>query len=359
MTGIAVAGCGAVSPAGWSVADLRERLASGEAIGITELPRPGWTRPLPVRRVPPNAPATAELRHPRLRRVSAISRFAVAATVEALRQAGLDAADHRRTGIVFCTTCGPVSYSRRFYGEVLQEPALASPLVFPETVFNAPGSHLSAIGNSSALNYTLVGDVGVFAQGLARAAELLAANTLDACVVVAAEEVDWLTSDVARHFARRSITAEGAGALVLTRAEDSDSPVRLAAITSPRNHLPRRPRAVCVREMAEELAGWPASRPPEPDEPAAGRAAARRVVLLDSCGPAPHHDEAENRAWSEWRGPRLAPKRLLGEGFAAAAAWQCVAAAEAVRDGADAALVSIAGLYQFAVGVGFQRQTAS
>ena len=49
-----------------------------------------------------------------------------------------------RLGIVACTMAGSVAYSRRFYEEVLREPATASPLVFPETVFNAPASHLAA-----------------------------------------------------------------------------------------------------------------------------------------------------------------------------------------------------------------------
>ena len=68
---------------------------------------------------------------------------------------------------------GSVNYSRRFYDETLKDPATASPLVFPETVFNAPASHLAALLGTTAINYTLVGDPGTFLQGIALAADWL------------------------------------------------------------------------------------------------------------------------------------------------------------------------------------------
>ena len=52
MNNIFVCGLGAVSPAGWGVAPLREALARGEPLPIKELARPGWTDPLRVRAVP-------------------------------------------------------------------------------------------------------------------------------------------------------------------------------------------------------------------------------------------------------------------------------------------------------------------
>jgi 3-oxoacyl-(acyl-carrier-protein) synthase len=74
---------------------------------------------------------------------------------------------------VVCVFSGCVNYSSRFYSETLKDPATASPLVFPETVFNAPASHLSAFLGNSAINYTLVGDSGTFLIGLAMAAQWL------------------------------------------------------------------------------------------------------------------------------------------------------------------------------------------
>ncbi len=336
MSGIAIVGTGAVSPAGWNVTALRESMKCGEPVAARELQRPGWRKPLQVRTVPRPVPALVELRNPRMRRASANSQFVVSAAAEAFQQAALNPEKIRRIGIIFCTTCGSVNYSRRYYSEVLEEPALASPLVFPETVFNAPASHLSAVWGNAAVNYTLVGDAGVFVQGLARAAELLANNSVDACLVAASEETDWLTSDVLRHFSSCAVTGEGAGAMVLVRAGESRSPVNLAAITTPGNYTRHFPREVRARQMASEL-----------------MSRTSHGLLVDGCQSVSRMDAAEIAAWSDWQGARLSPKRFLGEGFSAATAWQCIAAVEAVRAGADCALVSVAGLYQYSIGMSF------
>ena len=53
-------------------------------------------------------------------------------------------------------------------------------------------------------------------------------------------------------------------------------------------------------------------------------------LLCDGIGDSPRADTPELAAWSDWAGPRVSPKRILGEGLMAAAAWQCVAACDAV-----------------------------
>ena len=98
-----------------------------------------------------------------------------------------------RLGIVFATMCGAVQYSNRFYQEVIDEPATASPILFPETVFNATSSHLSAIFNSQAANYTVVGDSAEFLSACRIAADWLHAGEVDGCLVVGSEELDWVS----------------------------------------------------------------------------------------------------------------------------------------------------------------------
>ena len=85
-------------------------------------------------------------------------------------------------GIIVCVLSGCVNYSRRFYDETLKDPGTASPLVFPETVFNAPASHISAFLGSMAVNYTLVGDAGTFLQGLATGANWLIEGKVSECL---------------------------------------------------------------------------------------------------------------------------------------------------------------------------------
>src|SRR6266516_3831649 len=225
---IFVHGIGSVSPAGWGVLPLREALAKGEPLSVKELTRPSSTRSLRVRPVPPPSPRPSFLAHARLRRTSPITQYAVAAALEAL---GGDAArvssGSLRLGMVFCVMTGCVNYSRRFYDETLKDPATASPLVFPETVFNAPASHLAALLGTTAINYTLVGDPGIFLQGLALAADWLLVGGVDGCLVVGAEEMDWLTADAYRLFDRKVILSAGAGAVYLRRDTPADRAVRL------------------------------------------------------------------------------------------------------------------------------------
>ncbi len=131
-----------------------------------------------------------------------MSPYAAAAAMEALQGAAQIPLAGRRLGIIFCVTAGCVQYSRRFYDETWKNPATASPVLFPETVFNAPASHLSALLESSCVNYTLVGDPGTFLQALALAAGWLSDGRVDSCLVVGAEELDWLTADAYRRFSR-------------------------------------------------------------------------------------------------------------------------------------------------------------
>jgi 3-oxoacyl-(acyl-carrier-protein) synthase len=163
MSRIFVDGIGAVSPAGWGVAALRDALEKNAPLPVQPMARPGWEKPLFVRPVPPPAARPAFFAHPRLRRANAITQFTIGAALEALGEtASLVQSGAVRLGIVVGVMSGGVNYSRRFYEEIIRDPATASPLIFSETVFNASASHLAAFLNSNAICYTLVGDDGTF-----------------------------------------------------------------------------------------------------------------------------------------------------------------------------------------------------
>ena len=335
MSRVFVGGIGAVSPAGWGVKALRDP----EPAPPRELARPGWDRPLLVRQAPAPQPRPDFFAHPRLRRCSPITRFAAAAALEALGKDAAPVSDGvLRLGIVSCMMSGCVNYSRRFYEEVLAQPSIASPLVFPETVFNAPGSHIAALLGRVQLNYTLVGDPGAFLQGLALGAQWLAADAVDGCLVVGAEECDWITADSFRLFARRITLAEGAGAVYLRR-EPAGS-VELAAVTDPFLFTQARTRSQAARQMRVQLP-------------------VTAALLVDGTQALPRYDRAENEVWANWSAERVAPKTLLGEGLMAAAAWQCAVAIDALQSGrANSALVSVVGCNQQAIGAQFVKPGA-
>ncbi len=339
MSRIFVTGWGAVSPAGWNVAALRGALANKGPLPVQSLERPGWEKPLRVRQVP--APATRPdfLTHPRLRRSSPITHYAAAAALEAL-------AGHRKTvdangrlGIVVCMQAGCVRYSCRFLDETLKDPATASPLLFPETVYAAPASHVAALLENVSLACSMVGDAGGFLQAVAVAVQWLEEDRVDTCLVIGAEETNWILADALRLLDRNAVVTSGAGALCLSRNPEARGAVELAAITDPHTYSARKTRAQAAQAMRNQLG-----------------AGATEELLCDGLADSPRVDEPERAAWRDWPGKRFSPKRNLGEGLGASAAWQCVVACDSVaKDGFVAANVSLVGSNQQAIGARFVR----
>ncbi len=315
MSRIFVHGCGVVSPAGWGLAAFRETLERGQAPSPSKIQRPDRTE-LAVFRVPPPPARPAWLAQPRLRRSSPISHLAVAAAVEALG-GGDRVPETPGLALVVCVQGGSVQYSRRFFAEALADPSTASPLLFPETVFNAPASHLGAVLGTSARNSTYVSDQAGFLAGLAMAADWLDRGLADATLVVACEEADWTTAEATRLFSRRSRASEGAAAVLLRREA---GPVELEGISSPRPFTQGRHPAKSLAEIRRELG---------PAEVAFSHGA---------------------------RGAEGALDPVFGDGLAASGGWTCVAAIDALlQRGAVSANALVAGSNLQALGARFSR----
>lgn len=344
MSRIFVHGLGAVSPAGWGVPALRAATMNGEPLPTKPLARPGWDKLLWVRQVPPPVPKPAFFAHARLRRASLIAQYTVAAAVEAIgADAALVQSGSVRLGIVVCVMAGCVTYSRRFSEETMNDPATASPLLFSETVFNAPASHLAAYFSTTSASYTLVGDEGTFAQGLALAANWLVRDQVDACVIVGAEEMDWIVADAMRHFQHGAIHGDGAGAVYLKRNPAAGG-AEIAGVTDSFPFTKNQTRNVAAHKMRAQLCAARTSLP--------GRNA--KELLCTGTLNVPRADAVEASVWKDWDGVRLAPKASLGEAFSASAAWQCVLACDAIqRLEFRAANVSVVGTNQQAIGVRF------
>lgn len=336
-----VHGWGAVSPAGWGMAPFRNALGGDAPPPVQNLARPGWERALRVKTVPAPAARPSFLAHARFRRTSPISQYAVAAALEALGTEGVLPNQSAGMGVILCVMSGCVNYSHRFYDETLKDPATASPLVFPETVFNAPSSHIAALLGSTRINYTLVGDPGTYLQGCVLAAEWLEQGLVDSCLVVGAEELDWLTADAFRLFSKEVIMSAGAGAIWLRR---EPSPIALSGVTTPRLFTRRQSAALAAARVRDELTSLPHASP---------------TLLCDSRHGFTTLDRAESSAWSHWNDLRMSPKAPLGEGLVAGAAWQTVAAVDALAaNRCRTAFVNIVGCNQQAIGAAFDRVTA-
>ncbi len=215
-----IAGLGWVTPLGADLDTVWQRISSGEVPEPKVLTNPETGALHRYLAVPPKL-VDHLARNPRLRRSSAISYYAVAAGLAALEDAGvkIDAASAARTAVVFAISDGGVIYTRKFYEQIVKQGAnAASPLLFPETVYNAPASHLAALLGIDGASYTLVGDSSIGLAALHFGAQLLALGDVDQCVVVGAEECDWILCEAYKSWRlARAPLAEGAAALVLRR----------------------------------------------------------------------------------------------------------------------------------------------
>ncbi len=214
---VGIAGLGWVTPLGSSLDEVWEQVCAGVAPEIKSLTNPETGRIHPFIATPPSAISHLS-RNPRLRRASAISQLAVSAGLAALENAG-EKIPPNRTAVVFAICDGGVLYTRRFYEQIAKQGAnAASPLLFPETVYNAPASHLAALLGIDGASYTLVGDASVGMSALHFASELLETSDVEQVVVVGAEECDWILCEAyAAWRLARTPLAEGAAALVLRR----------------------------------------------------------------------------------------------------------------------------------------------
>src|SRR5436189_1412127 len=171
---LAIAGMGWVTPLGTAIDLVWKRLIAGEEASATTISEEFACRSYAVFRVPDSA--LKHIAHARLRRASAISRFAAAAGLSALESGGLriDATNAERVALIFAISNGGVIYTKRFYRDIVNTGAeSASPLLFPETVFNAPASHLAAILGITRVTYTLVGDSAVGLMAIKMAEDLM------------------------------------------------------------------------------------------------------------------------------------------------------------------------------------------
>ncbi|PYI95838.1 MAG: hypothetical protein DME98_14955 [Verrucomicrobia bacterium] len=323
---LAIAGVGWVTPLGGGVDSVWDQLLRGHEASATTMSEQFGDRSYSAFRVPESV--MASVAHPRLRRASVISRFAAAAGLDALRAGGLEPGSHNgeRTALIFAISNGGVVYTKRFYSNIVESGAQsASPLLFPETVFNAPASHLAAILGITGATYTLVGDGAVGLAAIKMAEDLMANETLDYCLVVGTEEIDWLLCDAYRRWRllrssppiepfneqqRGMILSEGAGAILLAR----EGPFTIECAHPGGCFSKRTEAGDILKQILSDLSET-------------------QIDVVISGANGTFVDQAESEAIGQIVPDALVytGKPALGESVGAAAVWQVILAAQALR----------------------------
>lgn len=225
-TDLAVIGQGVVCPAGIGMDALLHGHPSETQTPFVSRPDRQW----PTFRVNLKDPALQRWqKEPRLRRASPISYFLVEAAEQAL--ADLDAAERAQTGLLVAFSTGCLAYSRRFFESIVTEgQKSASPMLFPETVFNSPISHVASVLRLEGTAYALCGDETAWIGALKTAWLWLEQERVKQVLVLGAEEFESASLDAYQSagWLKRQppfIPAEGAAAVLVRRAQPGDTKI--------------------------------------------------------------------------------------------------------------------------------------
>jgi len=118
--------------------------------------------------------------------------MAVASSVEALKDSGLilDSIDRERIAVIMGTSYGSSSYAEDFYISLLKDgPRGAQPFLFPETVPNAPASHIAMFHGITGPNTTFCQNEISAENAILYAQNLLLQNQVDVALVGGADEL--------------------------------------------------------------------------------------------------------------------------------------------------------------------------
>lgn len=328
---IAIRGMGWVTPLGTSLEEVWARLMAGEMAEARPLTNPETGRVHPYFPIPPKM-VDALGKNPRLRRSSPISYFSASAGLAALADAGWTVEQAKADGlaVIFAVSTGSVLYTRRMYEQIVKQGAnAASPMLFPETVYNAPASHLAALLGIDGASYTLVGDNSVGLTALKMAEQMLEIGSARACLVVGTEEIDWVLCEGYRDWrfatremqarlydspARGAILAEGAAALLVTPGE---GPVNLRAVHDGVPFASRAKAPTALERVCTDLA----------------KEGALDCVIGSANGAFGDRIEAAALVRHFPEIPVCAPKAAWGENLGASALQQVIVAARALHGG--------------------------
>lgn len=137
---VGITGMGVVSPAGIDADSLYDALVAGGDC-IADLEQPWASPPYNMAAAVGDFGAAGYIPPRRLRRMNRLSQMAVVAALQARNHAGLG--EGSETGIVLGTGLGALSETVAFMQQLLEDPAEASPALFPSSVMNVAAAHVS------------------------------------------------------------------------------------------------------------------------------------------------------------------------------------------------------------------------
>jgi 3-oxoacyl-[acyl-carrier-protein] synthase II len=213
---VAITGLGIISAAGLGRGQLQEALEAGVPRFSDEEVAPGVTKR--VGRVGELTPTSIRLQSSKASQIDAISRYAVEACAQALKEAGieLDEEARDRTGVLLGTAFGCFEsnvlfdqYHRSEDGRLMG----VSPLLFKSTVANAAAGWASILLKLRGVNATFTSGRLAGAEAIAHAFELVREGATDLIFAGGLDRV--LPMNLLLDPVEEGVAAEGAGIVAL------------------------------------------------------------------------------------------------------------------------------------------------
>jgi len=156
-----------------------------------------------------------------LRRMARVSRYAISAIKMAIRDAGGDDIEPGETALIVALTHGALNYTCEYHSSIVDSSSVdISPLLFSESVLNAPAGNASIYFGINGPVHTIVGGNTVGLKAIGLAVHILSAGICSRVVVAASEEMNRL-SLFCRSRLGESAISEGAAAIVVDQSDTS------------------------------------------------------------------------------------------------------------------------------------------
>lgn len=288
---VVVTGLGSLDATGVGPKSLAAALASGRA-PRSEIARPyrhgdGGSR---LAALVGEADLTAWVPATAARRMSAPSRFAVAAARMALADAGLPSTKGEldpSTAVYLATTWGPISFTEKLLEQVfLEGPEAASPYYFTESVANAPAAQIALFLGATGPNVTVTRREAGALVAVAKGAADVAAGRTAVALAGAVDEMPPLLHAVLDRFGALSRPRPGHDEAARPFDRDRDGAVAgegaAVAVLELEETARRRGAPILARVEAAGAAFDPAAPPTGWSRDPAPLAAALRQGLADA-----------------------------------------------------------------------------
>lgn len=157
----------------------------------------------------------------RFRRAAGISKYALAAVRLLMDDAGEVVVDGTDTALISGITHGALNYTQEFHRALLQDGVDAiSPILFSDSVLNAPAGNLSICFSIKGPVHTLVGGPEITVKSIALAYSMVLDRLAGKTIVVSAEELNEISYSCYSRLGSGPLS-EGAGAILIEKENDT------------------------------------------------------------------------------------------------------------------------------------------